>query len=92
MNFPNHVSFTLEHNQQNVIYQTVDDFLIDEMSGYCDPPDFESEDHKLKSILLNELWTLLYYPNDPVAFVYLAAPSLEELVAFAKRRRASDGQ
>ena len=91
MGFPKHVSFTLEHNPQNVIYQTVDDFLVDEMNGYCDPPNFESEDHRVLSVISNELWTLLYYPDDPVAFVYLAAPSLDELLAFAKRRKISDG-
>lgn len=95
MDFPNHVSFTLEHNPQNVLHLTVDDFLanqkaIDEMTGFCDSPNFESEDHRVLSVISNELWTLHYYPGNSVA-IYLAAPSLDELLAFAKRRKVSDG-
>ena len=120
MAFPKHVSFTLEHNSQNVIYQTVDDFLanqnsftlkynpqnvldqtvddflanqkaIDERIGFCNSPDFESEDHRVLSVISDELWTLRYYPGNSVA-IYLAAPSLEELIIFAKRLELSDGQ
>ena len=96
MAFPKHVSFTLEHNPQNVLHLTVDDFLanqkaIDERTWFCDSPDFESEDHRVLSVISNELWTLHYYLGNSVA-IYLAAPSLEELIIFAKRLELSDGQ
>ncbi len=47
--------------------------------------DWENKEAEARAIAADEIWTLQWYPNTPVGFNSIAAPTLEELLAFASR-------
>jgi hypothetical protein len=81
--FPKHdCELVLRHNENRSIYQSVAEFLEDR-----DDPNYaatwESAEHKARAIATNELWELQWYPNTPISFNNIMAPTLEELLSFA---------
>jgi len=76
-------SLTIEHNANRDFYQTVEQNL-DEIPEDMHP-DFESKESKERCIKENEIWTIQWYPRTPISFDYLAAPTLEELLKYAKK-------
>lgn len=81
MKFPEHkASLQLTHNQHRDYYEPLADWIAkDEMY------DWESEEAKHRAIATDECWTLQWYPNTPIGFNAVAAPTLEECLAFANR-------
>lgn len=69
---------SLEHNQHKNIYETAEEWIKN--NGWCD---WESEDQKLKAIETDEIWTLRWYPETPIGFYAIAAPTLEDLLRIA---------
>ena len=81
MKFPEHkCGLYLEHNENRDSYETVKEHLE---KGYWEFCEWESDGHKQRAIDTNEIWTLQWYPNTPVGFNAVAAPTLEELLEFA---------
>jgi hypothetical protein len=76
MNFPKHISFTLEHNPNVIFYNTVAEYL-DNMS--C-PPEFLNIADKDQCIIKNEIWIMTWYPDTPVGSYQVAASTLELLL------------
>lgn len=83
--FPEHkCGLFLEHNAHRDYYQSVADWMKDqdERGGMYE---WESEEAISRSIATDEIWTLQWYPNTPVGFIAVAAPTLRELLCWSKR-------
>lgn len=81
MNLPKHsCGLYLTHNEHRDYYETVAQWLE---TRHDNGPAFQSEVARAVCIETNECWQLQWYPNTPVAFNHIAAPTLEELLAFA---------
>jgi hypothetical protein len=88
MNFPPHAaSLFLEHNPHKNYYESVEEHL----SAFMDWG-FENEEERAECIRTDELWTLQWYPNTPVGFYAIAAPTLEKLLQFAASVEANGAQ
>jgi len=71
-------SLHLTHNQHLAYYETVEQYLSDrDFSFQCDTD-------REESISSNEIWELQWYPDTPIGFYSIAAPTLGKLMAFAK--------
>lgn len=84
MRFPKHkCGLSLEHNECRNYYETVQQFL-DKMEKQLNfHYDWESAEHRQRSIETNEIWCLQWYANTPIGFNAVAAPTLDECLAFA---------
>ncbi len=83
MNFPKHAaSMTLAHNEHLDYYMTASAWL-DQEEERGNSPDWENEEAEARAIATNEIWVLQWYPNTPISSYKAAAPTLEELLAFA---------
>lgn len=80
MKFPKHISITIEHNDHAKVYETAEQWISERDENL---PTFPSEKEKQLCISQNELWTMQWYPNTPVGFVWIAAASFEALMEFA---------
>lgn len=79
MIFPQHkCGLYLCHNGNRDYYQTVEKYLEDH-----DTADWENDDSKKRAIDTDEIWELQWYPNTPIGFYRVAAPTLEEVMAYA---------
>jgi hypothetical protein len=79
MNLPKHkCGLYLEHNHHRDIYESAKVWLEDN-----DNHEWKSEDDKQRAIATDEIWTLQWYPHTPVGFISIAAPTLDELLAWA---------
>lgn len=77
--FPVHkVGLSLEHNQHKKFYEKPEDWIAE--NEWCD---WESEAEKKKAIETNEIWTLQWYPETPIGFYAVAAPTLVDLLRLA---------
>lgn len=84
--FPDHAcSLELQHNEFKSDYSTAEKWILhcDEIGEDGAVPDWESSEHKKRAIDINEVWTLRWYPNTPIGFNYIAAPTFDELIKFA---------
>ncbi len=80
MNLPRHdCGLYLTHNEHRDYYQSVEEW-VDEHEGY----DFKDTDSKAKAIETDEVWTLHWYPDTPIGFYSIAAPTLDELLEYAQ--------
>lgn len=80
MRFPKHeCGLYLEHNVYRNYYDSIESAVAqeDELTTW------ESDEHKKRAIETKQLWTLQWYPNTPIGFYRVAAPTLEELLTFA---------
>lgn len=87
--FPNHAgALELQHNEFKSDYSTAEKWIADcdeiGEDGGIAVPDWESEDAKQRAIDTDEVWTLHWYPNTPIGFHYIAAPTFSELLKFAE--------
>lgn len=83
MNLPKHAcALFLTHNEHLSYYETVEQWA-DMRYGSEGCPLFISEEAKAKCIATNDCWMLQWYPETPVGYHRIAAPTLEELLAFA---------
>lgn len=70
----------LTHNEHRNYYEKLDQFIVDH--GLVD--DFESPEALQRALDTDECWVLQWYPNTPVGFCRVAAPTLEEVLHLAK--------
>lgn len=74
--FPAHkAGMTLEHNDHKNVYEKASDWIAD--NEWCE---WESESAKQQAIETDEIWTLRWYPETPVGFCAVAAPTLPDLL------------
>jgi hypothetical protein len=86
MQLPKAINVTLCHNDHATSYQSAESYINDRFGPDAD--DFETKEEMEKAIATNSIWTCQWYPRTPVAFLYVAAATLEECVAYALRVEA----
>lgn len=77
---------TIEHNNNNACYQTVEQWLEDNAdcdNPWCNVLDGERE----KMIAAKSIWTLQVYPSTPIGFYAVAASTLEALIDWAMEQK-----
>ena len=75
MNFPKHkCGLFLTHNEHKDYYQKAEDWIKEVDYDWAD------EESKMRAINTDEVWTLHWYPDTPIGFYSIAAPTLEELL------------
>lgn len=70
----------LTHNEHRDYYETLSEF-ISTRDGLAD--DFESQAQRELAIQTGECWVLQWYPDTPVGFNRVAAPTLEDVLRLA---------
>ena len=85
---PKHQALALQHNPHLVDYTNVAEFVMDEGERFL-WPDVNSEDEANAN---NELWVLVWYPNQESLEQVIAAPTLEKLLLFAHDPRFREDQ
>ena len=79
--FPAHrASLTLIHNQHRDYYQPLREWIAE--NDWCD---WEDEAAKERAIAADECWSIQWYPDTPVGFYAVAAPTLEEVLRLANK-------
>lgn len=75
---PHKASLSLEHNMHKNNYESAAEWI--EHNDWCD---WEDENSKQKAIDTNEVRTLQWYPDTPVGFCAIAAPTLSDILRLA---------
>ncbi len=76
---PQHAcGLSLEHNAHKNVYDSAEQWVADNV--WCN---WKDEDAKARAIATDSIWTLQWYPDTPIGFYAVAAPTLDELLAFA---------
>jgi hypothetical protein len=79
MKLPEHkCGLYLQHNQYRDYYQSPAEWIEDH-----DVYDWKDEASKQAAIDSSSIWTLQWYPETPIGFYAIAAPTLEEVLEFA---------
>ena len=82
--FPAHkAALFLTHNEHLSYYETVEQWLASSPDRFLE---WENAEARQRAIDSNECWTLQWYPETPVGFHIVAAPTLEECLGLAARR------
>lgn len=77
--FPGHkCGLYLTHNEHRDLYEPLAEFIVDRDIKFAD------DAARQRAIDTDELWTLQWYPDTPVGFYFVAASTLEEVLALAK--------
>ena len=85
MNLPEHkCGLYLEHNIHKNYYQKPEEYMKDHMENY----EWESDETRQRAIDTDSIWTLQWYPDTPIGFCAVAAPTLEELLTFALKENS----
>jgi hypothetical protein len=71
----------LQHNEHRDYYQPAAEWMEERGDDY----DWQSSEAIARAIESDSIWTLQWYPVTPVGCYCLAAPTLEELLAFAAK-------
>ncbi len=80
MIFPKHkCSMTLTHNRHLDYYDTAAQFIADDRNAF----NFKSAEAVRRSIDTNEIWELQWYPDTPIGYYSVAAPTLDEVLVYA---------
>lgn len=78
MKFPKNIAMTIDRNEHEICYQSVE--------SYCSDNDVEISTEELQqAIKTNELWIIRWYPTNPVGFHQVAASTLEKAVELANQ-------
>ena len=80
-NIPHNGGLTLSHNAQRAVYQTAEEWLENNDDHF----EWDSDEAKKRARQTASIWSLIWYPNTPVGFYSIAAPTLEELIALAEK-------
>jgi len=76
--FPKHMSLHITHNAHKDYYMSANEY-------FALYPHLEtvSENVKSRCIELNEIWEIQWYPNTPISFYHVTAPTFEEALKLA---------
>jgi hypothetical protein len=82
MKFPEHkCGLYLQHNEHKDNYQSAEDWI--EESDHYKNYEWKDDESKRRAIEADEIWTLQWYPDTPIGFHSVAAPTLDELLEYA---------
>ena len=79
MKFPKHHQLFISHNQHHTNYESVRDYLDRDNGAEISPEDRE------ECIRLNEIWEIQWYPETPISFYCIGAPTLERCIELANK-------
>ena len=80
--FPKHkCGLYLTHNRHKDFYEEIGKYVNGGHRGTADS--FKDDETRERSIKTDEIWELQWYPNTPVGFYAVAAPTLEECLKYA---------
>lgn len=80
MKLPEHkCGLYLTHNEHRDLYQKLEKWIVDNDAT----EDFADDAARQRAIETDECWVLQWYPDTPVGFCRVAAPTLEEALALA---------
>jgi hypothetical protein len=83
MKFPAHkCGLYLEHNVHRDYYESAQKWWENQVEREC-PHDWKDDESRNRAIASDEIWTLQWYPDTPIGSYSIAAPTLEELLAYA---------
>ncbi len=78
MILPEHkAGLSIEHDPNSAFYVTVAEWL-----GNHDY-DWRNEDAMQRAIDADSMWVMIWYPNTPICFNCIAAPTFDELVEWS---------
>lgn len=82
---PKHLcGLSLEHNEHKNYYDTAQQWLKEQAQNGESPNHyFKDTEAYIKAITTDEVWVLQWYPNTPIGFIRVMAPTLEELLELA---------
>lgn len=79
MDLPKHkASLTICHNDHKDIYESAEQWIVN--NEWCD---WKNDEDKQRAIATDSIWTIQWYPDTPVGFIAIAAPTLAELLEWA---------
>jgi hypothetical protein len=81
MILPKHCcSLTIEHNPHKNYYESIPEYVSgpNNFSSH-----FKNDEAYDRCIDTNELWVMQWYPDTPVGFIAVCAPTLNELIEYA---------
>ncbi len=73
--FPKHHSLHITHNQHKDYYMSAQDYFND----YPHLNDIDS-DIRHRCIQQDSIWEIQWYPNTPISFYIVVAPTFEEAI------------
>lgn len=76
-----YVNMSIEHQPHAPSYTSVEKYLSEDWS-----PDITDED-KAECIRTGQLWVIQWYPNTPVGFNCVGAPTLERAIQIARKAK-----
>ena len=74
-----YVNMTIEHQPHACNYMSAEEYLATEWA-----PDISDED-KAECIRTGQIWEIHWYPNTPVGFNCVGAPTLERAIEIARQ-------
>lgn len=83
---PKHIALSITHNDFAVYYQTAAEYLDDRTDD-----EFASPGDRARCIATGEVWEAHWYPETPVSFSVLIAPTSLELMVALAREGEADG-
>jgi len=85
--FPAHrAELHLDHNDHKNAYESAEHWIVENGETYA----WQDDEAKQRAIDTDEIWTLQWYPNTPIGFFAVAAPTLDEVLALAKAVEKGD--
>jgi hypothetical protein len=82
---PHQFGLFLHHNEHRDAYQSAEAWLAEHREDGEDLYAFADAAAKHRAMATDEIWTLFWYPDTPVGFYAIAAPTLEELLTLAQQ-------
>jgi hypothetical protein len=80
---PHECGLYLNHNEHRDYYQSVEDWLGG-LEHLQDDDVWGTPEAKQRAIDTDEVWRLQWYPNTPVGFNVVCAPTLDEVLELAR--------
>lgn len=88
MIFPKHkCGLHLTHNEHRDYYTKIENYVTEDHADA-----FKDDDAKARSVATDEIWELQWYPNTPIGFMKVSAPTLDEVLAFALEVEAQESK
>lgn len=77
---PKHkVTLSITHNEHREYHEPLTSYIDERDSSW------ENEESRQRAIATDEIWEMQWYPDTSVGFYCAAAPTLPELISFAKK-------
>lgn len=73
----------VSHNEHKDYHQSVAEWAEDDPGG--SRFQWENDEAKQRAIETGEAWTMQWYPETPIGFYAVAAPTFEELIAWVAK-------